>query len=138
METMTQGLTKVNPRRAILVHAFLTDPNVEDSPELPPATLREVFMHLWSRLDDVSWRAKMAAQTIQALTPQEQGRLNNIAALTDVSDVYGHMCRVLAEAQAKVRTTEDGLRDQVANLSAQLAELFVENARLRARAVEVH
>jgi hypothetical protein len=62
--------------------------------------LRQVFVHLWSRLNEAQFLAEMLAK----LDPDSDAYRRNLAALVHVANVqaaYGHMQRLIARAEQK-------------------------------------
>jgi len=94
----------------------------------PVNTLREMFLHLWTRLDEVHTISNGLSHSKGPITDAMRRNLQSLATIANVENCYVTMNRLLAEAEASESSYAESLR-------VRLNELVVENEALRAAAV---
>jgi hypothetical protein len=87
--------------------------------------LNELFVHLWTRLDEAHTISNGLAHTSEPLSDTMRSNLAALATIANVDNAYASMKRLLAEA-AKA----DGSNTE--SLQASLSRVLEENAELRA------
>lgn len=94
----------------------------------PTKTLREMFIHLWTRLDEAHAISNGLSHSKEPVTEMMRGNLQSLATIANVDNCYGTMQRMLAEAEAADASYSESLRER-------LVQVLAENEALRATAL---
>lgn len=89
--------------------------------------LRDVFVKLWTVLDEASFRSAILAKRASLTADDARAEFQTLATMTDQRTVYGQMQRLLVEAGANYD-------DERTELRATIRQLMAENQALRAAA----
>jgi head-tail adaptor len=113
MEIVTQAMSAVNtgnhrPASDIAWIGFAASEN-----RAPPSidAIRELFMNLWTRLDEVCWRAKVL--TGRDMDEQSRQTAKNIAMIADVDAIYADVRQAISSDQIKGDAENARLRAQL-------------------------
>lgn len=127
-------LTQVNPGDARCGRETVWVGFAPPEGEAPRATfkgLRDMFLHLWTALNEVSWRADMVVHRDEPYSAETRQTLENIAHIANVDQVYRSMHKLLADEASKVDAWEDRLRERCSSLTLENAMLRRELAALK-------